>query len=328
MSACRICGNVEENRTHAVREMMFGTRDSFEYVECGRCGCLQIAEYPKDLGTYYPSDYWDFQKRRMPAVHPGKGFRHWVSQRRTRYWLTDKKDWLGRILAWHTPIPRHVSWLRRGGIRDMDISVLDVGCGLGDRLLALRGAGLSRLEGVDPFIAEDVTYPNGVRVFRKSVFDVQGQYDLITLHHSFEHMQEPVAVLEKLRSLVAPEGVVLLRIPVAAAAWKEYGVHWVQIDAPRHLYLHTVESLGIAAQKAGLTVERVHFDSTAFQFWGSEQYRQDIMLYEPRSYEYGLARSIFTADQIADFARKSRELNKEGIGDQACFYLRNDLFSP
>ncbi|MDV7391417.1 class I SAM-dependent methyltransferase, partial [Arthrospira platensis SPKY1] len=213
---------------------------------------------------------------------------------------------------------------RRARIQDINISVLDVGCGLGDRLLALRSVGLSRLEGVDPFIESDVMYPNGVRIFKKSVFEVSSEYDLITLHHSFEHMYDQITVLRKLRELLAPQGVLLLRIPVTAEAWKEYGVHWVQIDAPRHLYLHTVASLGLAARKAGLRIDRVDFDSTAFQFWGSEQYRRDITLYDPRSYEFGLAQSIFNPGQIAEFARRSRELNQQGKEDQACFYLRKE----
>src|SRR5687767_10644147 len=59
--ACRICGNQTGNRSHVAREMMFGYRDSFEYVECGECGCLQIREVPPDLSRYYPDEYHSLQ---------------------------------------------------------------------------------------------------------------------------------------------------------------------------------------------------------------------------------------------------------------------------
>ena len=60
--ACRACGNAEGNTAHFPKEMMFGWREVFEYFECGRCGCLQIAEIPADLGKYYPRDaYYSYQ---------------------------------------------------------------------------------------------------------------------------------------------------------------------------------------------------------------------------------------------------------------------------
>ncbi len=37
--------------------MMLGSRESFTYVECARCGCVQIAEIPADLARHYPTDY-------------------------------------------------------------------------------------------------------------------------------------------------------------------------------------------------------------------------------------------------------------------------------
>ena len=56
---CRICGNTEKNLIHKAQEMMFGTRDEFDYLECSACGTLQIVEIP-DLSCYYPRDYYSF----------------------------------------------------------------------------------------------------------------------------------------------------------------------------------------------------------------------------------------------------------------------------
>ena len=55
--SCRICGNSENNRKHIAREMMFGTRERFEYLECARCGTVQLIDVP-DLSRYYPEDYY------------------------------------------------------------------------------------------------------------------------------------------------------------------------------------------------------------------------------------------------------------------------------
>ena len=48
-TGCRICGSVRVAGRHDVREMMFGTRETFGYTQCADCLCLQIDEVPPDL---------------------------------------------------------------------------------------------------------------------------------------------------------------------------------------------------------------------------------------------------------------------------------------
>jgi hypothetical protein len=60
----------------------------------------------------------------------------------------------------------------------------------------------------------------------------------------------------------------------------------------------------------------VVFDSTSFQFVGSELYSRGLPLTESVR-----ARSLFTSEQIRNWKRKARELNLSGRGDQAAFYL-------
>ena len=57
---CRVCGNESGNVLHAAREMFFGTRHPFTYVECGACSTLQLREVP-DLRPYYTDDYYSFR---------------------------------------------------------------------------------------------------------------------------------------------------------------------------------------------------------------------------------------------------------------------------
>ena len=75
------------------------------------------------------------------------------------------------------------------------------------------------------------------------------------------------------------------------------------------------------SRKAGFQIFDMEFDSTEFQFWGSEQYLKDIPLFSEKSYLVNKETSIFSQDQIADFNKEAEILNKEGDGDSACFYL-------
>ena len=69
-------------------------------------------------------------------------------------------------------------------------------------------------------------------------------------------------------------------------------------------------------------MKKIRYDSTAFQFWGSEQYQRDLPLLHQSSYFVNPETSAFTAEQIAAYTAEADRLNARGEGDQAAFYLR------
>src|SRR6185503_2630804 len=97
----------------------------------------------------------------------------------------------------------------------LDSRILDVGCGAGGLLLKLQREGFRSLLGADPFIQADIDYGNGVRVLKRTADNVDGQFDFVMLHHSFEHMPDPAASLRILAHKLAPKGTLLIRVPVA-----------------------------------------------------------------------------------------------------------------
>ncbi len=316
MNRCRICDNAEGNRTFTAHEMMFGTRDAFDYTVCGGCGCVQIARVPGDLAAYYPDDYYAYKA----PVRDGR-VRALLQKKRADH-LLGRPNLIGRAMTQRYGIPPAIEYLRRAGI-DRGRSVLEIGCGTGEMLLSMRSYGFRSLTGVDPYTTRDIDYGNGVRIWKRSLDAYDGRHDFIMLHHTFEHMDHPGAVLGRIARLLNPGGRVLIRLPVASSvAFETYGADWVQLDAPRHLYLHTPRSLERIARDAGLEIFDTVYDSTAFQFWGSEQYRRGIPLFDPRSYRTDPAASVFSPAEIDAFAREADRLNAEGRGDQAAFYLR------
>ncbi|MDW8309867.1 MAG: class I SAM-dependent methyltransferase [Verrucomicrobiales bacterium] len=303
---------------------MFGFRDTFDYVECEHCGCIQICEVPSDLARYYPPGYGAHEPRPFTDTHARQpAWKRWLKERLTEHAL-GRRNPLGALLAlrFRPGLPYWVA--RRSLSLRLDSPILEVGAGAGDKLLELRRCGFRRLLGVDPFIAGPIEYEGGVRILRGDLDAVDGSFDFIMLHHAFEHMPEPRASLRALRARLRPGGWVLIRIPVAGShAWKRYGSNWVQLDAPRHLFLHTPRSLELLAAEAGLRIAEVFYDSRAFQFWGSEQYRRDIPLHDPRSpFRNPEGQTLFSREQMAAWAREAEALNARGEGDQACFYLR------
>ena len=254
---------------------MFGFRDVFQYLECKTCGCLQLLNPPSDMTPYYPSSYEAFcSNERSGGVF--QSVRRRLRKRRNHGCIAGQ-NWFDRLLA-----DRYVyAQLRAFG--RMDVSkkarILDVGCGSGRFLADLRELGYENVLGVDRFIPQSIDLGAGVRVVKGVVEDLaEADWDVVMFHHSFEHMPNPAGVLQRAVNLLAPGGHCLIRIPVVAWAWEHYGVNWAQLDAPRHLYLHSEKSVRLLACAVGLEVLSVGYDSNECQFWASELYSQDVSL--------------------------------------------------
>lgn len=306
--ACRICGNKTDNHSFTAKERMLGMNDEFEYFECSNCMCLQISEIPKNIDRYYPSDYYSYQQ----PVFPTKltGVRYFLKKSLAGY-CSGKFSFTGLLLSKFYDNP--FTWLKPNVV-SFDSKILDVGCGTGRLLLSMKRSGYQNLTGIDPYNSEDIIYNNGVKVFKKNVFEMDEQFDLVMLHHSFEHMENPKAILEKLRQLITPNGNIIIRIPVANSyAWRKYQTHWVQLDAPRHFFLHTIKSMNILANECALKLQSFEYESSAFQFTGSEKYLRGIGFSEKET--------AFSKMQIKIFQKEAKRLNKLNDGDSACFYL-------
>jgi SAM-dependent methyltransferase len=320
---CRICGNAPDNARYRAREMLHGTRETFEYFECGSCGCVQIEEIPADLAAFYPDDYFSF---RSLSELDGNLVRRFIDPHRVRSGF-GAPDAIGRVAdAVSRPLD-YIDWLKEAGLGP-DAAVLDIGCGQGKTLLCMALGGLRPCHGVDPFIDATTRYRSGATVFKigLSTFarESSDRYDLIMFQHSLEHFVDPREALGLAASLLTMNGRMLVVVPVAGSfAWETYRETWCNLDAPRHIHLLTRAAMEILAKDAGLKVCSAISVGGFSQFVGSERYKRDIPANDPRP-----DRALFTAAELESFARRTEILNQEGRGDQTRFILAPRDWAP
>ncbi|TDM09423.1 MAG: class I SAM-dependent methyltransferase [Ideonella sp. MAG2] len=205
----------------------------------------------------------------------------------------------------------------------LNARIVDIGCGTGELLHRLHHIGFQNLTGIDPFLIESREKLPGMRLLACDLSQLQGEYDLLILNHSLEHVPEQLDAMQHVRRLLSSRGMAIVRVPLCdSLAWETYGVDWFQLDAPRHLYLHTVKSLTQLAAAAGLAVRQIVHDSDHHQFYVSERYRQDIpMLHDPQRPGGEPAKFRLGGRWRRQLAAQARALNREHRGDQATFYL-------
>ena len=329
---CKICDH-QAGKIHHTREMLFGFKDEFDYFECARCGCVQLVNEPQDMSKYYPTTYYSYQQ--PPAIRPlkPKNFvRRWMYEQRNEAQVFSRGGFWGTVARLHPrpevhPIEVSVREVPGLGLHSR---ILDVGCGGGRLLLCMAVSGFTELTGIDPFLPNGSYRPIPEVKLLAETLEVHndGPYDLIMMHHALEHMPDQYSTLLAAKRLLATNGNILVRIPTASSnPWRVYGTNWVALDPPRHYFVHTHESIRHVAVKCGLSISRMLCDGNAFGYSGSELYRKDISLFDPKTGIYTDHDKVLGSDQIAKFEKTAIADNLKMCGDGLVVYLTHSTGS-
>jgi len=320
---CSYCHNEAGNTIIEAKELLLGIGGTFNYNYCGDCKGLQLLDIPADMAKYYPQqDYYSF-KSNEGHLENVDSFKNKIRKAKAEYLLFNKKSFVGALTSVGYKMPDYYKWLRKAGV-NFDSEILDVGCGNGDLLFKIRKLGFRKLTGIDPFVANEIVTKE-VSIFKKTVFDLGSQYDLVMSHHSFEHMEDPQLHLVQLAKLLKDKGTLLIRTPVTNSyCWEKYGVKWAALDAPRHINIQSHKSMEILAKNAGLTISDLWHDASSFQFWGSEEYLKGINATSANSLWKTKTNSSFTKEELKKFKKDIAKLNEEKRGGEACFIMKKN----
>lgn len=195
-----------------------------------------------------------------------------------------------------------------------NIKILDIGCGFGTLLniikekTGLAGDGLEIYES-DVRMAEELfglmIYQGTLKDFHHKVFyqgGTSGVYDLIILHHTFEHFADPLAELQRIQDLLVPEGLLYIAVPNILNIKKRPEIFF-QLG---HAFSYSPASLNKMLKKAG-------FKIIAFNFNAAYPGGMECMAKKQSSVTLELVDSVLEkghpAEVVAYVSKKEREFS-------------------
>ena len=140
--------------------------------------------------------------------------------------------------------------LRRRFSSRSDLRILDVGCG--DGLFFDRLHQFGEVEGIEP--VADLVDPRGPHRAKISIapfdeaFQPGKRYSLILMLDVLEHLDRPEAVLRQARTLLEPEGLLLITVPAFRILWTNHDI------LNQHQTRFTKASLRKLAEETGFRV--------------------------------------------------------------------------
>lgn len=253
MTHCPWCNNTAvEPYLHVMDDFL--TQEEFDIFECPHCHLLftDPRPAPSKISAYYESkEYYSHQENKsgfIPKIYEAVkkvNLQHKVSLA------------LGDLPVGH---------------------LLDIGCGVGDFLIQAKQAGWT-VQGIEPSqqartIASQRSnlhplMPSEAHTLADTSFDV------ITLWHVLEHIDDLHAQISDFVRLLKPGGRLVLALPnFKSFDAHYYGAKWAAWDVPRHLNHFCQESLLDILTPSGFQlkkVEKLRWDAYYISFL-SEKY--------------------------------------------------------
>ncbi|HBY98449.1 MAG TPA: hypothetical protein DEP84_31660 [Chloroflexi bacterium] len=259
-STCPLCGDSGAQLWLTAPDFRCGGEQRYRLVRCNACGLIR--QDPTASASILEAAYSQDYIPHAPPVPPQAP--HLLRRLRLASHLgyslslppASRNRMISSVMRWFARrvLPeggRTPPWVS-GGI------LLDVGCGSGNYLLAMRALGWQVL-GVEPNeVAAVRARAAGLTVIATSLEKAlipPASIDVVTFWHVIEHLPDPLATLRHVRMLLRPTGRLLVEVPSLASVQARFfrGV-WFHLDQPRHLTMYTPQTLRLLLEQAGFTI--------------------------------------------------------------------------
>lgn len=223
-ASCPVCQSREFNYYRAGK--------NYQLAKCRQCGMVWDNFPPSNPTEIYRKDYYQNDGGDF-------GYSDYLESMKVNS-LTFRK----RLMA---------AQKRMGRDR---ISLLDVGCALGDCLLQAQELGWENPQGLEVSeYAVNFARERGLSVCQGDLFNhpfPPNSFDLITLQDTIEHTTNPVSQLQAAYELLKPGGWIFITTPnIGGVLAKLLGSLWYHYKPGEHLTYFSVETMNLALEKSG-----------------------------------------------------------------------------
>jgi 2-polyprenyl-3-methyl-5-hydroxy-6-metoxy-1,4-benzoquinol methylase len=269
------------------------THETFHYYRCSKCDLVFMANIPTDMAPFYRKGY-------QPV--PG-------SVAELRKLASKEKFRLDELLK-----------LKSGG------KLLEIGPWIGIFSINAKDAGfeVDAIEN-DRACVDFLRSAVGIKVFQSdnpadTLINMAGQYDVIVLWHSLEHLPTPWLVIENASKALKQDGILLVAIPnIDGYDSRVMGDKWLHLDAPRHLYFYPAEALSALCQQFNLLPRHISTSDSLSVALAINAWHHYARRWIPVRYIRGMVG--LTIGRILWWNARSKQM-KEGFGSglTAIFY--------
>ena len=168
-------------------------------------------------------------------------------------------------------------------------SILDIGCGTGDFLVACKKNGW-KIDGIEPNnrarkislkkLNFDKRNNNSIILYIDPIelLNKNKKYDIITMWHVLEHVPNLNDYISNLKKLLKPKGILIIAVPnYKSYDANYYGKFWAAYDVPRHLWHFSKKSIKLFFERENMEIVKIlpmKFDSYYVSML-SEKYKND-----------------------------------------------------
>ena len=177
-------------------------------------------------------------------------------------------------------------------------NILDVGAGTGDFLKVCKDNSWT-VFGTEPDVdARNIAAKKGIILHEDLSKIKHSKFDVITLWHVLEHVENLQEYISELENLLSENGRLIIAVPnYKSNDAKYYKKHWAAFDVPRHLWHFSQTSISKLFSEVQMTVEKtlpMKFDSYYVSLL-SEKYKSGKM--NPiKSFQRGFSSNLRAKD--------------------------------
>lgn len=281
---CPICNNDKFSKYLKVKDYSC-SNETYQLEKCDKCKFVFTQNFPdsENIAKYYKfEDY-------ISHSDSGKGIVNIIYHKARKIALKSKAN-----------------LVERSSLVSENGRLLDIGAGTGYFVDAMNQRG---------WYCTGLEKSEDARNTAKRLFNIdllnsdeinnldQNSYDIITLWHVLEHIENLNETLKKIKSLLKINGVLVIAVPnISSYDAEYYKQYWAAYDVPRHLWHFEPKTLALLAAKHKLEVAEIkpmNFDGFYISML-SEKYEKSAIPFVSGILKGSLffARNLFTRKNL------------------------------